>query len=283
MNYEMAENSPEDLQRAFEEMRVDEEGIEGLFPDQDQRETEVAILPQLARFTQPGGRLIPKPPTCHICHEQAPADCLFTLPCKHTYCPDCLVHLFTTSTRSLSVFPPTCCGKEVYPHAYRSELPDTVLTSYLRLSRSKQDNQVIPCATPTCNKQRIDTLHNHDDWALCETCLALTCTRCGKLESAHPDPEPFSQGNTRSDSTAPSNIVIRICPPATPDADLQDLATTQEWQTCPRCKSLVERIDGCAEMHCRCGQTFCYTCGMGFPGDTRLCNCPMWPNENIPG
>ncbi|KAK3021462.1 hypothetical protein RJ639_047634, partial [Escallonia herrerae] len=39
------------------------------------------------------------------------------------------------------------------------------------------------------------------------------------------------------------------------------LAKKKRWRRCPRCKTFVEKIDGCLHITCRCKHDFCYKCG----------------------
>lgn len=47
---------------------------------------------------------------------------------------------------------------------------------------------------------------------------------------------------------------------------LRELAKEKEWQTCSKCRRIVERIDGCLHMTCLCGFEFCYRCGAEYSG-----------------
>mmetsp|Transcript_17089 Transcript_17089/g.19194 ORF Transcript_17089/g.19194 Transcript_17089/m.19194 type:complete len:135 (+) Transcript_17089:1212-1616(+) len=38
-------------------------------------------------------------------------------------------------------------------------------------------------------------------------------------------------------------------------------AELSEMKRCPNCRFWVERTEGCDGMMCRCGQSFCYSCG----------------------
>ncbi|WIA28119.1 hypothetical protein OEZ86_010695 [Tetradesmus obliquus] len=45
------------------------------------------------------------------------------------------------------------------------------------------------------------------------------------------------------------------------DLALFQLGSSQHWRRCPTCRAMVERIEGCNYMMCRCGEPFCYACG----------------------
>jgi hypothetical protein len=45
------------------------------------------------------------------------------------------------------------------------------------------------------------------------------------------------------------------------EAAFRAAARKGRFKTCPRCRVWVEKADGCDNMVCRCGATFCYRCG----------------------
>ena len=71
----------------------------------------------------------------------------------------------------------------------------------------------------------------------CWRCSEEICIRCGA--SAHHD----------------SN-----CADAH-EATLDGVATSEGWVRCTKCRLLIERVNGCDHMTCRCGAEFCFQCG----------------------
>ncbi|CAN6906947.1 unnamed protein product [Brassica oleracea] len=53
----------------------------------------------------------------------------------------------------------------------------------------------------------------------------------------------------------------RLCPILTVDVVLNVVANQRNWRQCNNCKHLIERSGGCNRVTCRCGFSFCYTCG----------------------
>ncbi|GKV03754.1 hypothetical protein SLEP1_g16003 [Rubroshorea leprosula] len=56
------------------------------------------------------------------------------------------------------------------------------------------------------------------------------------------------------------------------DAMLKDLAQRKKWQPCPKCKSYVEKKDGCDYIKCRCECAFCYKCGAQSTSTSHACS-----------
>ncbi|KAG1663531.1 hypothetical protein FOA52_003159 [Chlamydomonas sp. UWO 241] len=78
------------------------------------------------------------------------------------------------------------------------------------------------------------------------------------------------------------------------DAALLHLSATQRWKKCPSCCQMVERVSGCNQMSCRCGSSFCYSCGLKYRSNaptannahgTPACSCELFavPDEDAPG
>ncbi|TVU09671.1 hypothetical protein EJB05_43161, partial [Eragrostis curvula] len=52
---------------------------------------------------------------------------------------------------------------------------------------------------------------------------------------------------------------------------LARLARGRNWTRCPSCRAMIDKIQGCNRMVCRCGTVFCYKCGM--PSSDTACRC----------
>ncbi|KAF9259004.1 hypothetical protein L218DRAFT_700856 [Marasmius fiardii PR-910] len=77
----------------------------------------------------------------------------------------------------------------------------------------------------------------------CPSCSNSVCLTCR---------EPVHVGECRSTSVEGFD-----------DASMafRDLAEQREWQSCPGCHHMVEKMSGCNHMVCRCKSEFCYRCG----------------------
>ncbi|EEE69770.1 hypothetical protein OsJ_29483 [Oryza sativa Japonica Group] len=59
---------------------------------------------------------------------------------------------------------------------------------------------------------------------------------------------------------------------------LTQLAKGREWRRCPSCRAMIDKIDGCKRMTCRCGTVFCYDCGSSF--NPRMYSCKCTPRKS---
>lgn len=201
---------------------------------------------------------------CHACTEAKHRATLIEVPCGHKYDRECLVHCFQSGLGSVHDFPPRCCQKELPIHDYLHILPDEMVRRYVTLRDEQIERKHVICATPACQKAAIAHWHIEDEWALCRGCLDLTCARCGSLKSRH---------NTDKER--------RGCPED--DQAVLALAGKRGWKRCPKCCAMVSHNGGCNSMQCRCGQGFCYTCGVPFE-KARMCKCPVtFPTEVTKG
>lgn len=73
------------------------------------------------------------------------------------------------------------------------------------------------------------------------------------------------------------------------DAAMLHAVQQKQWKRCPDCRHVVERIEGCNHMRCRCNCHFCYACGARYVSDkpsannahgTQACSCDLF---QVPG
>ena len=58
------------------------------------------------------------------------------------------------------------------------------------------------------------------------------------------------------------------------DQALLDMAEQEGLKRCPACGAMVERTMGCSHISCRCGATFCFSCGKRKEkGSNHYCDC----------
>ncbi|KAH0309240.1 hypothetical protein KCU74_g15259, partial [Aureobasidium melanogenum] len=187
---------------------------------------------------------------CAACEEQLPPKDLILASCGHCYCGPCLTIAFQTAVSDESLYPPSCCANTPIPleHATRfldSELEWTFEEKSVEFSTVDRTY----CSDPTCSAF-IPPAEYTRDHALCTKCWKQTCVVCKA---------PAHGGD---------------CPADLELAALLKYAEEMHWQRCYSCLSVVQRRDGCNHMECRCGASFCYTCGRTlYPDEGTRCPC----------
>lgn len=194
--------------------------------------------PEASQQTQP-----PSNTECTGCFDDIPTGTAVAgLACNHKYCPLCFTQLILTSSRAESTFPPKCCLLDIPTTIIRSHLSprDTAAYDQKALEYAVPIADRYYCPHPPCARW-IDTrlaTRNNSGFA-CPHCRQNICTVC----------------------RGPSHPSNQDCPQ---DSDLNralEQAEQAGWQRCFKCRTLIERNQGCRHITCKCGGEFCYTCG----------------------
>lgn len=195
------------------------------------------------------------PDPCTACGD--PIDFWDSLlaPCGHLYCKTCVLNLISAYTNDESLHPLRCCKAGIPVSEIETILCDD--TKDLSRFKAKQEEYITPfdkrtyCPERNCGQfikpPKSTTVgrwvSKAPDTAPCPGCSVSVCLLCKEL--AHPGEKCEVNKNT---------------------ARLHELAKEKEWQTCSNCQSIVEKIEGCLHMICRCGFEFCYRCGEKYTG-----------------
>ncbi|KAI9365321.1 hypothetical protein BD770DRAFT_459410 [Pilaira anomala] len=78
-------------------------------------------------------------------------------------------------------------------------------------------------------------------------CTFVICIRCNRGFCSACQSKWHADGSKRS-----SNVEL--------EQQALKKAKESNWARCPKCGSLVDKIEGCLHMRCYCGATFCYKC-----------------------
>ncbi|KPM42271.1 hypothetical protein AK830_g4263 [Neonectria ditissima] len=141
-------------------------------------------------------------------------------PCKHEYCRECIIELFSASTRDESLFPPRCCKQPI-------PLPSVQELLYPKLVEEFQAKE-LEYGTPNrmyCHRSICSAFvppqSIEGDTATCVQCQSRTCVKC--KDESH-------------DEDCSENLITK-----------EFLATAAEngWQQCISCHRMVELITGC--------------------------------------
>ncbi|KAI0315167.1 hypothetical protein OF83DRAFT_1133184 [Amylostereum chailletii] len=190
---------------------------------------------------------------CIICTQTRRV--AYRAPCRHPYCRDCLKDLVETSTRDESLFPVRCCHQPFPIEALQPLLHPELRTRFKAksLEFGAPAAQRVYCVNPQCSTFLGPYGDSRAD-IVCHECKTIVCSDCKNI--AHP----------KEDCTVNATLL-----------DLQALAQTQHWQTCPGCGSIVELSQGCYHMTCRCRKQFCYLCAAVW----KTCTCEQWDEQRL--
>ena len=186
---------------------------------------------------------------CKLCMTTpGPDDHPLYVECGHVWCASCLNQYFAKSFTDRDQFPPRCCRREGFDlDVIGMYLEDEVLIHVMEKWEEWTASDPTYCSNAQCNIF-IPADRVNGQWAVCVECKVKTCVECKAKEDLHPTPDQH--------------------PEPEKDEENRKLAETEGWKYCPnsKCNKLVEKIDGCDTMTCKCGQQFCYRCGNSFEG-----------------
>ncbi|KAK3994938.1 ribonucleases P/MRP protein subunit POP1 [Cladorrhinum sp. PSN332] len=200
------------------------------------------------------------PIPCICCREDFLRDnnILQTLPCGHTYCVDCLQVMIAQSTSDESKMPPRCCTQPIPSGIIKTVLPKDKQQLFLKAVQqfSTPWEARLFCPNTACGEfipppSKVDPKHPFE--SICKYCKTKVCTMCKR--NAH-----------RLGQDCPEDRDL--------DAVLK-IGESSGWRRCYKCRTLVELVQGCTHITCRCKAQFCYICGAVWDPSV---GCPSFCN-----
>ncbi|KAG2350013.1 hypothetical protein BDR05DRAFT_901970 [Suillus weaverae] len=187
------------------------------------------------------------PVECIACGDKVPPKQSFRAPCAHHYCRECIANFTKASMKDESLYPLQCCQIRISAKKVARQLPRPLQTRF----RAKIVEYSVPPATRVyCANQKCSAFLCSSDTRKAN----MTCRMCGiTMCLACKNRRHLGEG----------------CVEAGMQRDLKRLADDKNWQSCPGCRAIVERTDGCSHITCRCSTHFCYRCGARW----RKCFC----------
>ncbi|XP_004295987.1 PREDICTED: uncharacterized protein LOC101290748 [Fragaria vesca subsp. vesca] len=221
--------------------------------------------------------------TCVICMEDSDVSQIFSVDgCLHRYCFSCMkqhveVKLFDgilpkcpheACKSDLSV---DSCVKFLTPKHVdtmrqaikEASIPatDRVYCPYPRCSLLMSKSEVLQYA-----KETLTGAVERSGLRRCMKCQYRFCINC-KV--------PWHKSITCADYKRSNPN------PPEEDTKLNSLASSKLWRQCVKCSHMIELIEGCYHMTCRCNYEFCYNCGAEWKHKKATCKCPLWHEGNI--
>ncbi|KAF7189660.1 putative E3 ubiquitin-protein ligase ARI10 [Pseudocercospora fuligena] len=191
---------------------------------------------------------------CDSCSED---DGCYRAPCGHDYCINCLVTIIVNSmdgefSDDKRQYPPRCCEAHIPFGAIRHLLPTGLVQTFEAKEPELKDHNPVYCHA--C-KQYIDDSQRKNSLASCPSCPSMrTCIECKKAAHA---------GECSEDPD---------------EKKLRERAREEGWKICPRCRTVIEKAEGCNHITCACGAEFCYLCGEEYDDGGRTCWC-VWEDD----
>ena len=199
--------------------------------------------------------LLDRSQTCPLCFEEPTQS--FPLACRHVYCNGCLKHLVISATDGKNL-PIRCIGNQgrcktpislpvierfISP-ARLSQLFENAFRVYLE----QHPNEYRFCPTPDCTQ--IYRVSKEDSAVIqCPACLIETCSHCHKT----PHHGLTCEESTLIGSKSGQELLLDRWAKGHPNV-----------KKCPDCGVLIEKVDGCNHIHCRCGGHVCWICAKTF-------------------
>lgn len=186
--------------------------------------------------------------SCSVCFT--PADDPVVLGCGHTYCADCFKGLCKNSITQTDT-KVTCTGaedkcknaiplREIQAHTDPSafeHLLESSFTTYI----SRRPDQFHYCPTPDCGYiyRPGNTISGPSLWHMCPKCLQRICRSCH-----------INHDGQRCDEVR-----------AFQTFEAYKRENRSNVKDCPKCKTTVEKIDGCNHIKCGgCSIHLCWVC-----------------------
>ena len=202
---------------------------------------------------------------CYACADKFPE--LYSFPCKHRICKDCLLHLVESAIKDRSLLPLKCCRLEIDPNCCELVLPPgKKLDKFRQFIREASASRKCYCPNQNCsefiNIDLMETLGEINDNGayFCPSCNFPLCVRC---TTGHPNQTCDEFQQKRAEAEGQSEFLA--------------LVRSQGYSQCNKCKFYVELTVGCNHMTCTCGYQFCYVCNAKW----KNCQCLQWQEERL--
>ncbi|GKD77603.1 zinc finger, C6HC-type containing protein, partial [Tanacetum coccineum] len=191
---------------------------------------------------------------CDICMDTKTESEMFrnTNVCRHMFCFDCIRgHVAAKIQENITKVrcPDQNCKGVIGPEACRLIVPREVLDRWedalcesLILGSEK-----FYCPFKDCSALLVNDGGGAVTSSECPHCNRLFCAQC--KVTWHSGICCSEYQSLRKDERDPSDLM------------LMDLAKNNKWKRCPNCNFYVEKINGCDDIHCRCGHDFDYNMG----------------------
>ncbi|RZB73200.1 ATP-dependent RNA helicase DEAH12, chloroplastic-like [Glycine soja] len=190
-------------------------------------------------------------PSCPICLCEV-EDGYRLEGCGHLFCGLCLVEQFESAINNQGTFPVCCthrdCGDPILLTDLRSLLFGDKLEDLFRASLgafvATSGGAYRFCPSPDCPSiYRVADPESAGEPFVCGACYSETCTRC------HLEYHPYLSCERYQEFKED------------PDSSLKEWCRGKEQvKCCSACGYVIEKVDGCNHVECKCGKHVCWVC-----------------------
>lgn len=219
--------------------------------------------------------------TCIICFEDTDVAQMFSIDgCLHRYCFSCMKQHVEAKLHNgqIAKCPHEGCNSEVAIDSCAKFLPPNLVD--IMGERIKESaipvTQKVYCPDPNCSAlmSKNELLeYTKASYVGAEQSGARKCMKCRKFFCINCK-VPWHYSLTCDDYR-------RVNPHRGDEQMLKSLAKKKLWRQCAKCNHMVELLEGCYHITCRCKYEFCYTCGAEWKNKKATCTCPIWDERNI--
>ncbi|XP_060205066.1 E3 ubiquitin-protein ligase RSL1-like isoform X1 [Lycium barbarum] len=178
---------------------------------------------------------------CEICMDTKVTNEMFKLEnCSdHSFCSDCISQ-YVQSKIQEHIFPVTCpglkCRAIIEPVSCKSIIPEIVFEKW---AGGLSEATLLACEKFYCPYKDCSELLIYDQdqdiiECVCPSCQRLLCAPCGVPWHTGVDCDKFQKEEKNRED----------------DLKVEELSKKSNWMTCPHCKHLVQKADGCIHITC---------------------------------
>ncbi|CAJ1854787.1 unnamed protein product [Sphenostylis stenocarpa] len=172
--------------------------------------------------------------------------------CGHLFCRLCLVEQCESAIKNQGTFPLCCTHKDCGAHILLADLRSLLFGDKLEdLFRASMGAFVATsggtyrfCPSPDCPSiYRVADPGTAGDPFVCGACYSETCTRC------HLEYHPYlSCERYKELKEDPDSSLLEWC------------RGKDQVRSCLACGFVIEKVDGCNHVECKCGKHVCWVC-----------------------
>lgn len=159
--------------------------------------------------------------TCEACFDVIETYNVHRGPCGHSWCRTCLVNRYEMAVDKTALFPARCCTMDILPDNHWFIDSKTWARYFEKREEVETPNPTF-CSKRECSK--FIALRNISAGQARCSCGHITCESC-KAE--------WHSGKCGVDLATQAFL---------------EVARSNDWQSCPHCKAVIERIDGCNDI-----------------------------------